>query len=96
MWDDLLAAAGLVILLFVGIAYVTIRGEQTRRRRRREAEARKEQQTTYAIMMTAQDKAGELSHEERALAGAWYWDQWTKYGKESDLQRLIELQDKEE
>ena len=92
MGADLGAAAGLIALAVITGLITLIRRRQARLRRELEARAETERKTTQAIVRVARGHAADLSSEDRALARAWFLEQWVKYGNESNKQRLMELQ----
>lgn len=94
MGADLGAAAALMALAIIGGLVTLIRWQRRRAFEDQLARAAERHQTRMAVSMVRQGRAAELNDQERALARAWYLEQWVKYGNESDKQRLIELQER--
>ena len=95
MGADLGGAAALIAVVIVGGLVTFVRWRRARLRQEQEARAAERHNTRMAIMMVTRGRTAELSDQERALARAWYLEQYAKTGSEEDLQRVIELRERE-
>lgn len=94
MGADLGAAAALTAVAIVSALVTLVCWRRARSRQQALEQDRQEQLTSNAVATVARGHGGRLSTEARALARAWFLEQYTKTGNESDLQRVIELQER--
>jgi hypothetical protein len=95
MGADLAAAASIVAVAVVGVLVTLVCWRRARLSQQVAEQERQERLTANAVAAVRRGDAEWLSKEARALARAWFLEQFVRSGDVSDLQRVSELQERE-